>query len=162
MAGQQGASWTAAHCCTGLQPTQAEHLVATCTPSKQTQPDQLQVGRQALEAQQRVLGTEHPDTLASFDSLANTLARRVKNGEAERLHHQVLEARQRVLGADHPHTLSSLNNLANVLNGQGKYAEAEALHRHVLHAKQRVLGADHPDTLGSLYNLANALEHQGK
>jgi tetratricopeptide (TPR) repeat protein/NAD-dependent SIR2 family protein deacetylase len=118
--------------------------------------------RRVIAARVRLLGEEHPDTLASRNNLANALVEQGKYTEAETEHRAVLEISQRVLGAEHPNTLMSRNNLAAVLQEQGKHAEAEAEHRAMLEISQRVLGPEHPDTLGSRNNLAAALRAQGK
>ena len=62
--------------------------------------------KRALEAYERVLGKEHPDTLASVNNLLYESQGRY--GEAEPLYKRALEAYERVLGKD---TLASVNNL---------------------------------------------------
>ncbi|MGA8103315.1 MAG: tetratricopeptide repeat protein, partial [Candidatus Acidiferrales bacterium] len=117
--------------------------------------------QQSMEIRQRVLGPEHPDTLNSMNSLANTLFREGHYVEAEKMYRETLDIRRRVLGPEHPDTLKSMNNLANVLNDEGHSAEAEKLDRETLDIQRRVLGPEHPDTLKSMNNLANALAAEG-
>ncbi|KAL7917916.1 hypothetical protein ACQKWADRAFT_324255 [Trichoderma austrokoningii] len=117
---------------------------------------------QLLELQTKVLGAEHPTTLASKNNLALVLNNRGKNEEAEVMHRQVLELSIKVLGAEHPDTLSSMNNLARVLNGLGKLDEAKVIHQQTLELRTKVLGAEHPDTIGSMNNFAVVLNRQGK
>ena len=71
--------------------------------------------REALEVQRRVLGTEHQETLASANNLADVLADQGEFLEAARIHRETLEVQRRVLGAEHPDTLMSATNLASVL-----------------------------------------------
>ena len=86
-----------------------------------------QMHREVLEVRRRVLGQEHPDTLASMSNLAIVPPRaRPMAKEAEQMHREVLEVQGRVLGQEHPRTLASMNNLANVLREQGQWQEAEA------------------------------------
>jgi tetratricopeptide (TPR) repeat protein len=118
--------------------------------------------RRALEACERVLGAEHPDTLTSVNNLALLLYDQGKYDEAEPLFRRALEARERVLGPEHPDTLTSVNNLAQLLKSQGNYDEAKPLFRRALEARERVLGAEHPNTLISVNNLALLLRSQGK
>jgi Flp pilus assembly protein TadD len=99
--------------------------------------------RQTLELRRKVLGLEHPDTLASMNNLALALNRQGEYVEAEEMHRQTLELRRKVLGLEHPDTLASMNNLALAL-------------------RRKVLGLEHPDTLASMNNLALALSRQGK
>lgn len=54
--------------------------------------------RRALEAFEKVLGGEHPNTLASVNNLGHVLSRQGKHEEAEAMHRQTLEALERVLG----------------------------------------------------------------
>jgi tetratricopeptide (TPR) repeat protein len=117
--------------------------------------------RRALEARERVLGTEHPNTLTSLNNLAALLDSTGDYAAAEPLCRRALEARERVLGAEHPDTLNCLNNLAALLDSKGDYAAAEPLYRRALEARERVLGAEHPDTLTSLNNLALLLRAKG-
>ena len=58
-----------------------------------------------------VLGQDHPDTLRSRSSLANTLAALGLYREAASLHQEIIEDRVRVLGADHPRTELSRKRL---------------------------------------------------
>jgi hypothetical protein len=66
-----------------------------------------QMRREILEVQRRVLGPEHPETLASTGHLAVSLSSQGKHDEAERMQRELLEVRRRVLGAEHLDTLGS-------------------------------------------------------
>ncbi|CAG7933712.1 unnamed protein product [Penicillium olsonii] len=118
--------------------------------------------RWALDAREKVLGREHPDTLTSVNNLGSVLDSQGKYEEAEAMHRWALEAREEVLGRDHPNTLTSANNLGLVLDRQGKYEEAEAIHRRALEGYEAVLGREHPDTLTSVSNLGSVLHSQKK
>lgn len=83
--------------------------------------------RRALETRERLLGAEHPDTLASMNTLATLLESQGDYSGAGQLLRRALEISERVLGLDHQETLSSTNNLAIVLGINGNYATAEAL-----------------------------------
>ena len=74
--------------------------------------------RRALEARERVLGREHPDTLASVNNLAALLYSKGDYDGAEPLYRRALEARERVLGREHPDTLGSVRNLAALLTAK--------------------------------------------
>jgi tetratricopeptide (TPR) repeat protein len=120
------------------------------------------VVRMSVEGREKVLGPEHPDTLASVNNLGSVLERQGKYEEAEAIHRRALEGREKVLGPEHPDTLSSVDNLGLILSRQGKYEEAEAIHRWALEGREKVLGPEHPDTLISIDNLGWVLERQGK
>jgi Tfp pilus assembly protein PilF len=83
----------------------------------------------AVEAYEKVLGPEHPDTLTSVNNLGIVLSGQGKYEEAEAMFRRGLEGREKVLGPEHPDTLGSVNNLASVLSRQGKYEEAEEIRR---------------------------------
>jgi tetratricopeptide (TPR) repeat protein len=114
-----------------------------------------------LEIRRRILGEEHPETLASMYNLANTLsAQRDLNG-ARGFDEKVLEVSRRILGEEHPNTLASMNNLAITLSAQGDLNGAREVHEKALEVSRRILGEEHPNTLSSMHNLANALSAQG-
>ena len=85
------------------------------------------VGESLLADRERVLGPDHPDTLASRDNLAAYQAAG-RLGEAIPLHERTLADRERVLGPDHPDTLTTRNNLAAAYRAAGRTAEAITLH----------------------------------
>jgi tetratricopeptide (TPR) repeat protein len=120
-----------------------------------------EVFHQVVDAHQRLLGPEHPDTLISMNNLASALWALGDAAGAADLSRQVLEARRRLLGPEHPNTLQSMNNLATTLRALGDAAGAAELHGQVLDASRRLLGPEHPDTLNSMNNLATTLRALG-
>ncbi len=76
------------------------------------------MARRAFEAQERVLGPDHPETLVSLNSLAVLYGDQERYKEAEALYRRILEARERVLGKEHPDTLSLAGNLVSCLANQ--------------------------------------------
>ncbi len=65
-----------------------------------------------LQAQQRVLGETHPDTLLSLSNLGALYHEQRRFAEAEPLRVKVLDGMRQNMGADHPATLTSMHNLA--------------------------------------------------
>ncbi|MCE8420455.1 tetratricopeptide repeat protein [Rhodovulum sulfidophilum] len=118
--------------------------------------------REALDMSLVSLGTDHPDTAASYNNIAYTLNAQGRAAEAEPLLRKALEICERVLGTDHPDTATSYNNVASNLDEQGRAAEAEPLYLKALEVSERVLGTDHPDTATSYNNLASNLQAQGR
>jgi tetratricopeptide (TPR) repeat protein len=110
----------------------------------------------------RLLGADHPDTLAVRMSLALAYQRAGRMAEAITLFEQTLADRERVLGADHPDTLAVRISLANTYREAGRTAEAITLHEQNLADLERVLGAGHPDTLTTRNNLALAYRDAGR
>ncbi|MEW1736034.1 tetratricopeptide repeat protein [Nocardia beijingensis] len=96
-----------------------------------------------LVDQQRVLGPDHPDALATRNNLA-----------------YVYESAQ--LGADHPDTLITRNNAAFAYLSVGRLPEAIAAHEALLNDRTRILGVKHPDTLTSRNNVAIAYQSAGR
>ncbi|TGA97420.1 tetratricopeptide repeat protein, partial [Streptomyces sp. MZ04] len=115
----------------------------------------------ALEADTRVLGADHPDTLMSRNNLAGAYESAGDVGRAIALFEQVLVDSVRVLGADHRDTLTSRNNLAYAYESAGDVGRAIALYEQTLADRVGVLGVDHPSTLRSRNNLAYAYESAG-
>ena len=65
-----------------------------------------------LDRNRRVLGDDHPDTLASAHNLAIDLRALGEVQAARDLDQDTLTRMRRVLGDDHPDTLASASNLA--------------------------------------------------
>ena len=118
--------------------------------------------RSVIELRSRVLGPEHPDTLASRHRLIYALNEEEKHVEAEAEARQVVKLREKILGSEHPDTLLSRYNLATALYHEGKFAEAERLYRAVIKLDKNVIGPEHQRTLAARVGLANALNDQGK
>jgi tetratricopeptide (TPR) repeat protein len=117
--------------------------------------------RRALDSCERVLGPEHPNTLASVNSLACCLQTLGDAAAALPLYRRALDSNERVLGPEHPNTLASVNNLAGCLRALGDAAAALPLYRRALDRSERVLGPEHPQTQGSVNNLASCLRALG-
>ena len=114
----------------------------------------LQFGGTLLAASDRVLGADHPDTLATRSNLAFWTAK-VGNGQrALALYQELLPDRIRVLGADHPNTLATRSNIAGMTGSVESPQRALALYQELLPDQIRVLGADHPNALATRTNVA--------
>ena len=124
-------------------------------------PQAIAAGEAVAADSTRMLGPDHPDTLAAWDNLAIACQEAGRTAEAVRLHERALAGRVRALGPDHPDTLASRNNLAIACQQVGRRAEAVRLHERALAGRVRALGPDHPDTLASRNNLALACQQMG-
>jgi Tfp pilus assembly protein PilF len=69
-----------------------------------------------MEAREKVLGREHPDTIVSVNNLGLVLGNRGKYEEAEVMHRRALEAREEVREREHPDTLTSVSKLGSLLD----------------------------------------------
>lgn len=122
----------------------------------------LPLQESALATRRRVLGEDHPATLASMDTMGDLLRRQGKLAEAERYERGVMEKRRRVLGEEHPDTMEAIHDMAVQLEKQGNWNDAELYYREVLEKRRRTLGEEHPETLSTLNNLGYTLTLQGK
>jgi eukaryotic-like serine/threonine-protein kinase len=111
--------------------------------------------QQAAVVQQRILGGDHSETLATVNALANLYWYQARYAEAEPLYVSVLERRRRLLGDENSETLQTAYDLGSLYTVQGRWLEAERLVRQTLEIQQRVLGQEHPDTVASMNNLAS-------
>jgi len=127
---------------------------------RQREVEELQ--REVLSIRRRVLGPEHPDTIASLLNLGSTLDSEGRFSDAEKLQTETIEIQKRVLGSDNPDTLGAMNNLAFTLEHLGRYPQAEKIYRAVIDTQRRVVGPEHPATLLSMDNLNNTLAEQGR
>ena len=111
---------------------------------------------------ERMLGANHPDTLAARLNVAHAYQAAGRTADAIPLLERTLADSERVLGAGHPDTVGSRNDLAVAYRDAGRTAEATALLERTLADTERLLGTDHPDTLGSRNNLAVAYQGEGR
>ncbi|QPN66539.1 tetratricopeptide repeat protein [Synechococcus sp. CBW1006] len=114
-----------------------------------------------LEARERLLGPEHPDTLITINNLAELFRNKGDYDQAEAYFNRCLEAQERLLGPEHPHTLTTIVNLAGLFRNKGDYDQAEVLYKRDLEASERLLGPEHPSTLTTVGNLAGLFQDKG-
>ena len=107
-----------------------------------------------LDARNRILAEEHPDTIRAMGDLASTYRSLGKYADAEKLETKVLDMRNRLLGEEHPHTIWAMGNLACTYKSLGKYADAEKIEIQVLDMRNRLFGEEYPDTIDAMENLA--------
>ncbi|MGF6117284.1 tetratricopeptide (TPR) repeat protein [Janthinobacterium lividum] len=122
----------------------------------------LDAFRQSVEIRVRLLGEEHPDSLACKSGMARLLRQLGKFDEARFLEEDVLDVRERVLGSEHPDTLAARACLAKTLLLQGELAAALLLQDAVLASHARQLGGEHPLTLEAMDGRAATLLRMGR
>jgi tetratricopeptide (TPR) repeat protein len=126
------------------------------------QQDALELLERVATARKKTQGEEHPDTLASVQSLANCYSKVGRRKEALQLSEKVVAANKRTQGEEHPTTLDSIHNLAKHYSEVGRREEALQLLEKVVAANKRMLGEEHPKTLVSIHNLANCYTTVGR
>jgi hypothetical protein len=72
------------------------------------------IQREVHGVQKRVLGAEHPETLATANNLGLSLSGQGKYVEAEQMLHAALASLQRALGPAHPNTLETAASLEHL------------------------------------------------
>ena len=121
-----------------------------------------QLFRQLIDDQQRVLGSEHPDTLTSRRLLARLAGNAGRSQQAEDMYRQLLADDKRILGEEHHETLFTRHGLAWAVMLHGRPEEAEPMFRSLLNDQRRILGDDHQECLAIRHGLARSLEEQHK
>ena len=117
---------------------------------------------QNLADRERILGPNHPDTLASRNNLASAYRSADRLEQATDLLEQNLTEALRILGPDHPHTLIIRDNLARAYQDAGRLEQAIDLLEQNLADSERILGPNRPHTPASRNNLARAYQDAGK
>ncbi|MFF1904931.1 tetratricopeptide repeat protein [Kitasatospora sp. NPDC058218] len=116
----------------------------------------------ALSQAERILGPDHPNTLASRANLATSYSRAGHTHDAISITEQVAADTERTLGPNHPNTLTARANLAISYSRVGRTHDAATVTEQVLADRKRVLGTDHPNTLSSRANLAVCYARVGR
>ncbi len=110
--------------------------------------------RETLQAQRSAFGAgDDHDVMQVLTTLAETLFRQERLGEAESLAREALDMCRRLEGDDSASTLSKMNNLASVLNAEKKYDEGTGMLREVVAKSRKTLGDNHPDLASKISNL---------
>jgi tetratricopeptide (TPR) repeat protein len=125
---------------------------------KYTEAEKLEI--QVLDARNRILGVEHPDTITAMANLASTYLDLEKYTEAEKLEIQVFNGRCRILGVEHPDTIRAMRDLASTYYKLGKYTEGEKLQIQAQEAQSRVFGEDHSHKTKTTPNIEDAQDTQ--
>ncbi|WP_327327579.1 FxSxx-COOH system tetratricopeptide repeat protein [Streptomyces sp. NBC_01210] len=115
----------------------------------------------ALAGGERLLGAEHPATLAYRNDLAGAHRAAGRLERAIPLLESTLADYVRILGEDHPDTLGTRSNLAGAYRAAGNLGRAIPLFEQTVANRRRVLGEDHASTLASRNNLAGAYQEAG-
>ena len=96
---------------------------------------------------QRLLGTDHPDTLVAAGQLADALLAAGQAADAVRCSRWVLDGRDRVLGPGHPGAIAARVSLGRALAAAGEADEARTILREAAGRGERVRGPGDPGAL---------------
>jgi Domain of unknown function (DUF4062)/Tetratricopeptide repeat len=110
--------------------------------------------RKIIQARERILGAEHPDTLKARAWLATWTGEAGDPATARDMAAALLPVQARVLGAEHPDTLATRASLARWTGTAKDPVAARDQFAELLQVQTRILGAEHPDTLTTRASLA--------
>jgi serine/threonine protein kinase len=122
----------------------------------------IEVLQKALNTRKAGLAPDHPDTLASINSLALAYQDSGQLARAVTLFEETLPKMKAQVGPDQLDTLTIMNNLAWAYRASGQFAKAVLLFEETLPKMKATLGPDHPDTLTTMNNLALAYQASGQ
>lgn len=115
---------------------------------------------ESLSIRQRMLGNDHPDTLAGCSELAALLRDSGELDDAREIYAMLARDCTRLLGAGEPGTLAARSGLASTLAQLGEFDEALALHASITRICEERFGNDHVLTLNSYAGQAQTLARQ--
>ena len=143
-------------CWAATTPTRSPHAATSRTgPARRATRAGVATFAALLPDQERVLGRDHPNTLATRGNIAAWTGEVGDARGALQLYSDLLPDQERVLGRDHPDTLTARNNIAHWTGAAGDARGALQLFAALLPDRERVLGRDHPDTLAARNNIAH-------
>ena len=100
-----------------------DRLAAACLAEGKIK-DAISHYKRALSDREKVLGRDHPDTLATTANLAAAYQAAGRMPAAMQLSEQCCAESERVLGPDHADTLARLANLAHLYYAVGRVGDA--------------------------------------
>jgi tetratricopeptide (TPR) repeat protein len=106
---------------------------------------------------ERVLGSDHPDTVMAAGHLADAYMAAGQAPEAALWFEWILVLRVSALGQDHADTIAARRNLGHALVAAGRLADAITILDQAAAGYERVSGADDLDTIGVREDIAAAL-----
>jgi serine/threonine protein kinase/tetratricopeptide (TPR) repeat protein len=118
--------------------------------------------QQALTLRQQAVGVDHPETIASANSLAVAYLETDRVADAVYLLEEATKRSKAKLAPDDPIAMVTLGNLAHAYDSAGRTADAIPLHEETVKRLDAKLGPQHMHTLTARNNLANAYRNAGR
>jgi tetratricopeptide (TPR) repeat protein len=110
----------------------------------------------------KVLGRDHPDTVAAGQRLADAYLNAGQAAEAVSWFQWVLGDRVRALGPEHPDTILARRKLGHALVTASQLGDAVNVLAGIVGDYERALGADHIETVSAREDLAAAYRAAGQ
>ncbi|KAF8440564.1 hypothetical protein BDZ91DRAFT_755540, partial [Kalaharituber pfeilii] len=111
-----------------------------------------------LATREKLLGTNHLETLNTIYDMAGLYQRQGKYNQALGLYQRVLEGGEKVLGTDHQNTLGTVIDMG--LREKKRHWVLTIQPPLILSTTWQI--TDHPSTLDTVNSMANVYESQGK
>jgi tetratricopeptide (TPR) repeat protein len=118
--------------------------------------------RDLASVSERLLGADHPHTLAAVQRLISAYLAAGRTTDAVRWVQWVVERRARSLGSDHREVLVARRDLGHALVAAGQLRDAIGVLDQVADDYERLYGPDNIDTLGARDELAAAYLAAGR
>jgi tetratricopeptide (TPR) repeat protein len=118
--------------------------------------------RDLASVSERLLGADHPDTLAAVQKLTAAYLAAGRTTDAVRWVQWVLDRRARTLGRDHREVLAARRDLGHALVAAGQLQDAVGVLEQLAADTERLYGPDNLETLGARDELAAAYLASGQ
>ena len=113
------------------------------------------------DIREMVLGTEHPDTAATYNNIGLTNKYQGDYDQALEFYKKSLLIVERMLGKEHPDTAEVYNNMGLLYKELKDYPNALGFFEKSLAIKVKVLGKEHPSTAATYNNIGLVYQNQG-
>ena len=118
--------------------------------------------RDLASVSERLLGADHPDTLAAVQKLTAAYLAAGRTTDAVRWVQWVLDRRARTLGRDHREVLEARRDLGHALVASGQLRDAVGVLEQLAADTERLFGEENLETLGARDELAAAYLANGQ
>jgi eukaryotic-like serine/threonine-protein kinase len=122
----------------------------------------LPLQESVLATNRRLLGEEHPTTIAAIGNMGWVLTAQGKLADAEPYVRESVEKARRVMGLNDSNTLAAISGLADLLTRQGKLDEAEPFAREAFDGYRRYWGEGHEQLIPHYWSMGHLLQRQGR
>jgi tetratricopeptide (TPR) repeat protein len=117
---------------------------------------------QITAASERLLGTEHRNSLTARGNLANALWQAGRTNDAIAIEEQTANEWERLFGVEHEGTLTARANLAVSYRQAGRFSKAIDIQEKLLEPFERIYGAEEVRTLRLRDNHAASYRYAGR
>lgn len=122
--------------------------------------DAEQAFNQALAANLKALGPQHPLIGLSLEHLAQAYTNEGKFADAEQTYAKALVSEEKATSPEQSTIALIEEDMGSLLRDEGKYPQAESLMLQALTNRAKVLGPNHPDVAAVLTDLGRLYEHE--